>query len=279
MDPIWTQLHRNQANREEYTLSQIEIHASDHCVQKCTHCSHAADIAPVRNYDPSEYEPHLKNLQDHGIHWRNINILGGEPFLNPNLAKLAQMCKSYGNNVGIMTNLYWLQDEISSEEHHDTLTSTDTLYYTLYHTLLKKNGGIHYVKTLIHDLKRDYPNLTVRPLGRQGPVNTFARIEFNKTTQPITNRNCKFRQCKQLLHTGIILGCCAARRIPDWPEIDKYDITGDFDPKELAKWYNRPVLDLCHHCNIATNGLTFSPWTTQTATTPPNPDAQDHTLE
>jgi hypothetical protein len=280
MDPIWTNLHNNTISKKDRTLQKIEIHAADHCVQKCHHCSHAADIAPRKNYTPDDFQPHFQNLQDHGIHWKEINILGGEPFLCPDLAELTKMCKKYGNTIGIMSNMYWLREEASVEEHREVLTNADALYYTLYHTLLEKNGGLHRVKELIGIIRKTYPHLAVRPLGQAGPITSFAKVEFHDDPKPIINQSCHFRKCKQLLSNGQILGCCAALRIPGWPEIDQYDITGKFNVREFINWYRKPILNLCSHCCIATEGVTPTPWTivqSPPAPTPQDPDEQDHT--
>ena len=68
-------------------------------------------------------------------------------------------------------------------------------------------------------------------------------------------------ECKQLLHTGIVLGCCASRRVLYMSAVDKFDLQKDFNRDEFVSWYNKDPLDLCSHCSIATKGMSFKEWT------------------
>lgn len=270
MDNKWHEIHQSLNNRSKsktkaktlpIVLPRIEIHAVDHCVQKCQHCSHAADIAPKATYNPSDYDHLFQNIYNHGIRWQFISILGGEPFINPNLLALIEMCKKYTNNVEVMTNLFWLKTPESIDENEEILNTLDRLTITYYRPIFRKNGGRKTVLNLVEQIKEKHPNLHIHQFGpKNAVVRHFAKMEFHEESKPTINEDCNMRGCKQLMHTGELLGCCAARRVPDYPAVDKFRIDTKFDPMELNDWYTKPMLDLCNHCSIATEGIKRQLW-------------------
>lgn len=244
-----------------HVLDQIEIHAADHCVQKCKWCSHAADIAPRKFYSRAEFEPWFQRLQSRDIYINRIQILGGEPFLNRELADLCDMARLYASTVLVMSNMYWLKSEADLEKHEATLRKIDEIVVTVYKPIVDHCGGLDNVQRLIGILQQRFPHLRLISFTEMGkPIEQFGRIEFHE--EPLTIiQSCHYVRCKNLLPDGTILGCCAMRRIPQRTEIiDSWKLSSNFDVEKFMQWYNADKLMTCKYCSVATKGEQLEPW-------------------
>lgn len=246
--------------------SRIEIHAADHCTQACRYCSHAADIAPKRCYGPEDYVPHLASMHLQGITWRTIDVLGGEPFLAPRFDELLAGVRRYTPTLGCMTNAFWLRSELDIESFDVVFQLLDNMIVTLYTPIVERNGGLENVRRLLGIIRERHPKLKIWHFYDQ-PVTHFAAVEFHDDRREIVNTQCNFRDCVQLMPDGKLMRCCFARRVErDFAADMTFDIIGDINKQALREWLSRDVLDLCHHCSLATKGLEFVEWTTD-----PNP--------
>jgi len=241
-------------------MNRIEIHAVDHCVQRCHYCSHAADLVDQpRFYGPEHYVPLFESMAKQGIGWTHIDILGGEPFLNPRLYELAKTVKSFCANLGLMTNCFWLRSEEDIEKYHHILRLFKAIIITLYEPIVEKCGGLENVLRLIGIMQRQFPYVDRWCFGEKPQlVREFARIQFYDVPRPIVYSDCLLRSCAVLRSEGYIVQCCAALRVPNHRARDlTFDVSDEIDTAALERWLNRPVLDLCHYCSIAADGLPF----------------------
>jgi len=244
-------------------MKRIEIHAADHCVQKCQHCSHAADLVErPRFYGPDDYVPWLESMAKQGIGWAHIDILGGEPFLNPNLYELAKAVQPYCINMGIMTNCYWLRSEEDIEKYHHILRLFKSIIISLYPPLVERCGGLENVLRLVDIMRKRFPYVEKWHFGGQLQfVDYFATIKFSDTPRPIINTACQLRYCAVLRAEGYIIQCCAGLRVPSHPAKELiFDVSGKINKAALEGWLDRSLLDLCRYCSIATEGTKPVPW-------------------
>jgi hypothetical protein len=241
---------------------RIEIHSADHCVQKCKHCSHAADIAKPKIYRSDDYSSLFEIMSNQGVNWGTITVVGGEPFLNPWLYQLLFMARQYTNKVEVMTNCYWLRSEKDIEKHHKSLQLLDMLTITLYEPIINRIGRKEYNR-LINLIGRRYKNLNISYFWNGEPVKDFGVIKFYDNPRPIINEECVFRNCLQLMPQGYLMRCCCGRRVPHHKAHDFFDVDGHIDKKALASWLSEPMIDLCNYCSIATDGVIFEKWEDQ----------------
>ena len=243
-------------------LHYIEIHSVDHCTLSCNYCSHDAENADVRSYSPQDYERWINKLTEKETLFNNISIAGGEPLINKELPQLISMCKKYTNHiVSTMTNGWWLSSNESVKKQADRMTELDTLSVTVYKPYVEKFGGLDAVQDRLEYLQELLPKLNILRWG-QRIVRDFGKIEFtDEKKETVPGFYCAFMGCKQLLHTGILLGCCSSRRVITKPQVDKFNIQQDFYKHDFISWYNRNPLNLCNYCSIATEGATYVPWT------------------
>ena len=74
-------------------LDYLEISINDGCNMNCKGCSHFANLAPKKNKDFSSFEADFRKLKTIFPHVFKIRIMGGEPFLNPEIDKYVKMIK------------------------------------------------------------------------------------------------------------------------------------------------------------------------------------------
>lgn len=235
----------------------------DHCVQKCQHCSHAADLAErPRFYEPDDYVPWFESMAKQGIGWAHIDILGGEPFLNPNLYELVKAVEPYGTNLGIMTNCFWLRSEEDIEKYYHILRLFKSVIISLYPPLVEQCGGLENVFRLIDIMRKKLPCVQRWHFGDQlRIIDYFAAIEFSDKPRPIINRECQLRYCAVLRSEGHIIQCCAGLRVPSHPAKElTFDVSGKINKAALEGWLDRSLLDLCRYCSTATEGIKWVPW-------------------
>lgn len=69
-------------------LMQLEFHLADHCNLNCKGCTHFSNLVPEPTYaEYEEFEKDLRQLARHFSHIHKFFLLGGEPLLNPDVAR------------------------------------------------------------------------------------------------------------------------------------------------------------------------------------------------
>jgi len=243
-------------------LNSIELHSVDHCTLSCNYCSHNSENESVKSYSAKDYDRWLDKLNQKGISFSTILIGGGEPLINENMPELISMARSHTHQrVSTMTNGWWLSSKEMVEKQAEKIKGVDDLCVTIYKPYAEKFGGVSAIEDKLSYLQELLPKLNIIRWG-QRVVRDFAVIEFtDERKDTIPNFKCGFMVCKQLLHTGIVLGCCASRRVIHMTSVDKFDLQKDFNIKRFISWYNQNPLQLCGHCSIATKGISFVEWT------------------
>jgi len=243
-------------------LNYIEIHSVDHCTLSCNNCSHDAENANAKFYSGEDYDRWFDKMSHAGISFHNISIAGGEPLINKNMPDIISMSRRHAvGRVSTMTNGWWLSSEKMVERQVNKIYGVDDLCVTIYRPYVEKFGGLSAVEDRLSYLQELLPDLNIVRWG-QRVVRDFGKIEFHEDKRDtLPDLYCAFMGCKQLLHTGIILGCCVSRRVLSMPAVDKFSIQKEIDKDEFVSWYNKNPLDLCGHCSIATEGVEYVPWT------------------
>lgn len=84
----------------------LEIHAADHCNLNCMSCTHYSTVAKETYCDIEQLGKSLGILSRYDKLFGTINILGGEPLLNKNLAEIIEVCrKNFGRaRINLVSN-------------------------------------------------------------------------------------------------------------------------------------------------------------------------------
>jgi len=85
---------------------RFETDVTDHCNLNCKSCHHFSPVADVNFVKTDVFEKDFKRLsQLAGRNNENIDIMGGEPLLHPEISKLAEIARKYFDGpVNIVTN-------------------------------------------------------------------------------------------------------------------------------------------------------------------------------
>lgn len=90
---------------QDDTLVHVEIHAMDGCNLNCVGCTHFSPIFEKKVPDLQSRLEDVKRLREKIPHIARFHILGGEPFLNPELCSYLEIKKIYPHTqLTIVTN-------------------------------------------------------------------------------------------------------------------------------------------------------------------------------
>ena len=91
---------------EKALISKIEYHVCDHCNLNCSGCSHFAPLFEEHFSDLDAFENEMILLQNKFANIFRFRLMGGEPFLNPQLDQFVICARKYFPNthLEIVTN-------------------------------------------------------------------------------------------------------------------------------------------------------------------------------
>jgi radical SAM protein with 4Fe4S-binding SPASM domain len=99
--------------RRKYTPFIVLYELTLRCNMRCVHCGSTAGESRTQELTTAEWNNVTKQLAD--LNCRDISLLGGEPFLNPDWYAIAQTITSYDMKVTIVTNGLCMNNEIISK--------------------------------------------------------------------------------------------------------------------------------------------------------------------
>lgn len=232
-----------------YTLGWIEIHAVDHCNNTCAWCNNHAPHAPRRHHQASAFLPWLDLLEArHNVTFQWLSVMGGEPFLHPDLAGFMAALRPSGKRLLLTTNGYWLAQDL--EKHAEVFRHTDKMFVTHYPNIVGKLGGPEAVHRRLDLLRNMHPHLTVESREHFA----FYRFGFTDAETPV-QAYCHAAECTALLPDGRLARCGVGGYAGFHPQVTPQFLNAGhmfFDLKEPAEefllWRKRYPLDACSYC-------------------------------
>lgn len=88
-------------------LEYLELHITDSCNLNCKGCSHCAGLVAQGQHIPLEsYKNDLKRLKEFIPEIRKLRLLGGEPFLNPEISEYVTWARKVypDSDIRVVTN-------------------------------------------------------------------------------------------------------------------------------------------------------------------------------
>lgn len=128
--------------KEYHYLPYLEYHVADHCNLNCKGCVHFSPLVKEKvfpNY--SSVESDLRQLKKLVPYIGTIRILGGEPFLNPELPKYMKLTREIYpySNISVVTNALLIN---SCTFWEDFIKHNISIDISLYKPLMNKVGDI-----------------------------------------------------------------------------------------------------------------------------------------
>ena len=239
----------------QYKVRLLQVHAVDNCNFHCDYCTAGSPQSPKKIYTWEDYRPHVERFKEYGAVGR-FDIMGGEPFLNPNLAKFTQGFYESGvaDSINIVTNGYWIKNW---EQHVNVLSLLDSMEITIHpESKISEQEMKRYCQDIF--LEEGLKTTVSTP-------NVFYKTTF--TEEPVTRKGCKF--CPQMLPDGRLTKCHVIafnhlyKQKPPQVFLDLqhegiFDIhTGDHN--KLKLWYEGTrkggLFDACDHCRFMEDKL------------------------
>ncbi|MGE4296806.1 MAG: radical SAM protein [Desulfovibrionaceae bacterium] len=228
----------------------IEVHAVDHCNNSCSYCNNSSPYATPRVYTADDFIPHLERLAAYNISYYCISILGGEPFLHPNLTAFTLPFNTFNKSLMLTTNGFWLSPD-AIQAYEPLFAAIDILCISLYPSIIKKFSSKEAMLGLIDTIRDAHPTLRIDVRD----ITTFSAFDF--LSQPIpVDQFCEASDCIALLPDGRLGRCgvgafahCNPRATPQFLACKDvfYDLA-TFDPKTFWMWRKQWPMDACAYC-------------------------------
>lgn len=232
------------------TLDYLEVEITEFCNLNCKSCANCSNIAKHNSfYELNEFKKDLLRLSEIFSKIEKIRLMGGEPFLNPDIVEYAKTVKDIfpDCDLRIVTNGL-LIPKISTSSFVE----------------LKKLGAFldisNYPPT--HKRKKKITNkLKNSGLGYNfGPrMRFFFKFFLNKPSENghSSFENCFFSHCHMLSH-GKLAPCSfayCARRLnenfgSEFPENDCFDIYSDLSAEDIICKFSHEH-EFCRYCSPA----------------------------
>lgn len=226
-------------------LPYLEIHAADHCNLNCKGCSAFCPLLTEPKFPNYEtFKKDLKRLKELVPFIRTIQVMGGEPTLNPDLHLFLNYIKTIYpySNLKLMTNgllLKSLSQRVWDSIIDNGVTIDISCYPAVYNNMkdivevIRKHGA---KEPVLNQISEFYPNLS-----------EFQKYPFRNIDhcRCYNLRDGKISSCNMIMY-GNYYNSFFNKNLPF--ESGIYDIYNkDLTGKDLVKKLNQPV-DMCNYC-------------------------------
>lgn len=241
----------------------LEIHAVDHCNNNCRWCNNHSPYHDISWHQAESYINWISLLEQKRIPFRMLSIMGGEPFLHPNLTEFAHKLKTTfpGKTIAVSTNGFWLGEaQIHSYAHLWRLL--DVMFLSLYPNLTQGGFEAGRLQNLLQLIKQYNPALSIDCRDKK----EFRIIEYRKEPKepPIF---CGTSECTTLLTNGQLARCGLGGYAQPNPHVEEnfrnsrhmfFDLSKPFTTTEFWNWRRRWPFDACMYCD--SYEWKMSPW-------------------
>jgi organic radical activating enzyme len=258
-------------------LKYAEVYITNVCNYSCTHCQSLNNFAFKGHYRWNEYENEYRKLSDQ-LDIDQIQIIGGEPTLNPDFEKwVEEISKLWPNSkLQISTNGSRL-DKLTKEIYQILLKHKGTLWITC-HDIQLYDVFLDFSKTFLnnivsdnfnnYDLTHEYeksktdPTVKLKTVSRtiidengvevildwsQSFVSSVIDLLDNQSltmkynSDPVQAHDiCYFKNCHQI-NKGKVYKCPLVSVLPDF--LDQFDVNMSDDDRVLAYSYQPLTAD------------------------------------
>ena len=258
-------------------LKYAEVYITNVCNYSCTHCQSLNNFAFKGHQRWEDHENEYRRLSGQ-LDIDQIQIIGGEPTLNPDFEKWVEgISKLWPNaKLQIATNGTRL-DKLTKEIYQILLKHKGTLWITC-HDIELYDGFLDFSKTFLNkivsdnvsndDWKRDYersktdPTVKLKTVSRkmtdendvevildwsQSFVSSVIDLLDNQSltmkynSDPVQAHDiCYFKNCHQI-NKGKVYKCPLVSVLPDF--LDQFDVTMSDDDRVLAQSYEPLTVD------------------------------------
>lgn len=254
-------------------IGHIEMHLTEHCNIGCKFCSHLSTVAEEEFYDMEKFEKDLARLSEvsqQNVY--NLELLGGEPLLHPQINELLAVSRKYfpKTNIELLTNavlLDYMPESFWLTLKENNIFLTPSLYP------VKINWKSIIDKAEKYDIQfTDDDQQKFRTLEniKEDTITSFYKVNIDVNgKQSKNNTDCIFKNACVQYYDGKLFPCFIASNIrhfnrkfnknvplADSDFLDLYKVNS-FD--EISNFLNRQDIEFCKYC--AGMSASCEPWT------------------
>ncbi len=252
------------AETNDFVMKHIEIHIAEHCNLKCKHCYHFSCIAQKEFYDLDKFKQDMKQMSFvFKRRLSHLQLLGGEPLLNPQINEYVKISRKYFPNtrIGITTNGILLDD--MNESFWKTLNENDvSIVPSIYP--IKINWKSILDKAEKYDVKL-YASYKTNEKLTQDNIEKNRKTSFSKiklrqkgSNDTVHQLNCKKRFIRYVMQEGKLYICPTVAYIRHLnkkfntnfvvTEDDYLDLYKIKNTNEIKTFLEKPSLHFCKYC-------------------------------
>lgn len=250
----WRKLTKKNFQRKEM-IPILDLHLADHCNLNCRGCDNFSPLAKETYADPKVFEKdcaRMAELTQGRI--REIQLLGGEPLLHPQIIRLLEIVRKYfpSNTVSIVTNGILLQkqtDEFWTSCRENKIQLIVTKYpisvdYQKIEQLAIKQGIVFSFYGNTESVDKSMQCLPLDLEGKQDAYDSFARCY--RANRCISLDNGKLYTCSLIPYVKYFNSHFKqSLMVSEKDYIDIYQINYN---DEILDFISNPM-PFCRYCN------------------------------
>ncbi len=257
-----------------FQIPHIDVHLVEHCNLNCKYCSHFSNIAEKEFYNVEKFEQDMQQLSkitESKI--SNIQLLGGEPLLHPDIEKLFDITRKYfpKSAIDLLTNGLLLDSQKKSfwlSMNKNNIYLCPSLYpiNINWKSVLKKAKKYHvYVATDGRDEELTLDNIPSHT------VHSFYKLNLDfKGEQQWKKGSCPYGPSCANFTDGKLYPCFVISNIRHFnkkfnknlpvTEKDYIDIYKTKSMDEIEEFWNEKIpVPFCKYCAPFTPNLAWEP--------------------
>ena len=193
-------------------------------------------------------------LEGAGVFARDINVIGGEPFLHSDIAKFVFQLRSQikvKRLLSLTTNGFWVSASAISQ-YSDLFDCLDVLNISVYPKIVEKLGGMSRLYDFADLIRCRYPLLR---------VNLYHAFRFHPwkyCSKPVFGpESCWWKDCTMLNIDGTVARCGVARNAMVHPRVssefvlNRHEMFFDLNSNigDFEHWYLKFPYASCFYCS------------------------------
>ncbi len=227
----------------------LDIHMADHCNLNCAGCIHFSPLASENFCDMEQLEESMQKLSSVHEAFDHINLMGGEPLLNPNVAEAFRIVRQYFPDklVKLVTNGLLLpkmpQSFFDACIKYGIMISVSiyptTFDYEQMKRLLKEKG----VKWRVQRESKDYWKYFYLNETRNGIWWNYYRCYHAKCIELVGSRLYVCATCAYIENVNRAFGCEFRHKKGDYLNVDRVD-------RWKFRWFAIRSKSICRYCDL-----------------------------
>ncbi|MCH5172284.1 MAG: radical SAM protein [Erysipelotrichales bacterium] len=239
---------------------QLDIHISEHCNLNCISCTNFSPLAHPKFADLKELDNNLKYLSKFQKSFGVLQLMGGEPLLNPNIIDIIKISRKYFSktSIKILTNgilLKSMKDDFWRACREYDINISVTIYPININVMeiekICDNNKVRFEIFAIRTGEKAFYAYKVNPNGGQKVFMKFIKCQSSGCMQIVENKIFACPISADIKHLNSAFGYDFKQKRRDYVRIDKMKTAFQL------RWLRARSKPFCYYCELRGNSF---PW-------------------